>query len=140
LIFQPSQPATGDSTTFTVTVPANGPEGAIDLVIQGKGKVGPAERTVTSAAVPVMVRRPFEVQLSDTALTLTPGQTVALKGKVARQSVFKEAVQFKLDGLPAGVTLAAPPKPLTGEQTEFQIDLKVDAKFATAMPVTLTLT
>jgi hypothetical protein len=140
LVFQPSQPATGESATFTVTVPVNGPEGALGLVIQGKGKVGPAERTVTSAAVTAVVKRPFEVQLSDTALTLTPGQTVALKGKVARQAVFKEAVQLKLDGLPAGVTLAAPPKPLAADQAEFQIDLKVDAKYAATAPVTLTLT
>ena len=57
----------------------------------------------------VVVHRPFEVQLSDAALTLTPGQTATLKGKITRQAVFKEAVQLKLDGLPPGVTLAAPP-------------------------------
>ena len=123
-----------------MTVPLNGPEGVLDVVLQGKAKVGAVERTVTSTAVSVMVRRPFEVQLSDTALTLAPGQTVTLKGKITRQAVFKEAVQVKLDGLPPGVTLAAPPKPLTGEQTEFQIELKVDAKFAATMPATLTLT
>ena len=110
------------------------------MVLQGKAKVGGAERTVTSAAVGLVVHQPFEVQLSDTALTLVPGQTATLKGKLTRQAVFKEAVQLKLDGLPQGVTLAAPPKPLTGEQTEFQIDLKVDAKFAATMPATLTLT
>jgi hypothetical protein len=140
LVFQPSQPATGDSTTCTVTVPINGPEGALDIVLQGKAKVGAAERTVTSKAMRLVVHRPFEVQLSDTALTLTPGQTVTLKGKIARQAVFKEAVQLALAGLPAGVTLAAPPKPLMGDQTEFQIDLKVDAKFIATTPATLNLT
>jgi hypothetical protein len=140
LVIQPSQPGTGENAPFTVTVPANGPEGALDLAIQGKAKVGAVERTVTSAAVLVMIRRPFEAQLSDNALTLMPGQTVSLKGKIIRQAVFKEAVQLALAGLPAGVTLAAPPKPLTGEQAEFQIDLKVDAKFAATTPVTLTLT
>ena len=139
-VFEASQPATGESTTCKVTVPVNGPEGALDVVFQGKAKVGAVEHTVTSVAVPVVVRRPFEVQWSDTALTLTPGQTVMLKGKITRQSVFKEAVQVALAGLPAGVTLAAPPKPLTAEQTEFQIELKVDAKFAATMPATLTLT
>jgi hypothetical protein len=140
LVFQPSQTATADSTTCTVTVPVNGPEGALDVVLQGKAKVGAADRTVTSAAVRVVVHRPFEVHLSDTALTLERGQTATLKGKIVRQAVFKEAVQLKLDGLPTGVTLAAPPKPLMGDQTEFQFDLKVDAKFAATTPVTLTLT
>ena len=120
--------------------PRQRPGGTLDVVLQGKAKVGAAERTVTSAAVRLAVHRPFEVQLSDTALTLTPGQTVTLKGKIVRQTVFKEAVQLKLDGLPPGVTLAAPLKPLTAEQTEFQIDLKVDAKFAAMMPAMLTLT
>jgi hypothetical protein len=140
LVFQPSQPATADSATYTVTVPVTGLEGAFDLVMEGKAKVGAVERTVTSTAVPVVVRRPFEVQLSDTALTLTPGQTVVLKGKIVRQSVFKEPVQLALAGLPPGVTLAAPPKPLTAEQTDFQLELKVDAKFAATTPTTLTLT
>ncbi len=140
LVFQPSQPATADSATCTVTVPVTGPEGALDLVMEGRAKVGTVERTVTSTAVPVVVRRPFEVQLSDTALTLTPGQTVVLKGKIVRQSVFKEPVQLALAGLPPGVTLAAPPKPLTAEQTDFQLELKVDAKFAATMSATLTLT
>jgi hypothetical protein len=56
-----------------------------------------------------------------------------------RQAIFKEAVQIKLEGLPAGVTLAAPPPPVAAGANEFQIDLKVDAKAAPA-PANLTLT
>ena len=38
-----------------------------------------------------------------------------------RQPVFKEAVQLKLDGLPAGVTLAAPPMAVAGDKSDFEI-------------------
>jgi hypothetical protein len=48
-------------------------------------------------------------------------------------------VQLKLDGLPKGVTLAAPLKPVAPEQAEFRIELRADPKTAPA-PSTLTLT
>jgi hypothetical protein len=97
------------------------------------------DRTVEGQAIKVTVRRPFEVQLTDAALTLTPGQTAVLRGKIVRQPVFKEAVQLKLDGLPAGVTLAAPPAAVAGDKSDFEIALKVDAKAATGT-ATLSLT
>jgi len=48
-------------------------------------------------------------------------------------------VQLRLDGLPPGVTLAAPPKPLTPDATDFQFELKVAPKVAPAI-TNLTLT
>jgi len=55
-----------------------------------------------------------------------------LKGRVKREAVFREPIQLKLDGLPQGVTLAAPLKPLPPEQNEFQIELRSDPKTGVA--------
>src|SRR5262249_6250724 len=73
------------------------------------------------------------------ALRVTAGQAVTLKGRLRRHPLFKEPVQVKLDGLPAGVMLAAQPRPVDGAGTEFQVELKVDPK-AAAASVNLTLT
>jgi hypothetical protein len=141
LTFQPATVAAGAGTaSFTVTAAPNAPEGTtFDLLVQGKAKVGNADRVVTGPAVAVTVARPFTVELVTPSVTLAAGQTAALKGRLRRHPLFKEAVQVKLDGLPAGVTLAAPPKPVDGDWAEFQIDLKVDPK-AAAANANLTLT
>jgi hypothetical protein len=102
------------------------------LLVQGKTKINSVDKVVFGPGVTLNVLRPFTVELATPNLTLTPGQTVSLKGKIQRQAVFKEAVQLKLDGLPAGVTLAAPIAPVAANATDFQIDLKVDPKFAVA--------
>jgi hypothetical protein len=73
------------------------------------------------------------VQLAQPLQTLAPGQTVPLVIKLVRQPVFKEAVQFKLDGLPAGVTLAAPLTPLPPDRADMTINLKVAPKLQPAM-------
>ncbi len=141
LTFQPATAAAGaGAASFTVTATAAAPEGkALDLLVQGKSKVGNADKIVIGPALTVTVVRPFTVELLTPSVTLPAGQTVAVKGRLRRHPVFKEAVQVKLDGLPAGVTLAAPPKPVDGDWTEFLIDLKVDPK-ATTASANLTLT
>jgi hypothetical protein len=95
------------------------------------------DRTVTGPAVSLTVLRPFTVELLTPKLVLAPGGTVALKGKLRRQSVCKEAVTLTLARLPAGVTVAAAPRPIAGNQDEFQIDLRADPK---AVPATANLT
>jgi hypothetical protein len=64
---------------------------------------------------------------------------VSLKGRLKRHPLFKEPVQLRLDGLPAGVTLASPPKPVSPEAAEFQLDLRADMK-AAAVTAALKLT
>src|SRR5207249_11213549 len=115
---------------FTVAVPVNAPEGTADFIVQGKAKINNADRVVFGPAVAVHVVRPFTVELLTPSLTFVAGQTVALKGRLQRRPVFKEAVQLRLDGLPAGVSMVAPPRPVAGDWTEFQIDLKVEPKAA----------
>jgi hypothetical protein len=119
--------------------PAGAPEGQVDLLVQGKGKIKGVDRTVTGPAVAVTVRKPFAVELEMPRLTLPAGQTVALKGRLVRQAVFKEPVRLAVAGLPRGVTLAAAPRPVAGDQGDFQIDLRVDPRAVSGM-ANLTLT
>jgi len=139
LTFKPGSAAPeAGKATFTVTAGPRVPEGrAGDLLVQGKAKVTNADRVVTAPAVTVTVVRPFRVELLTPKLTLAPGQTAVLKGRIERRPVFREAVQLKLDGLPKGVTLAGALKPVTPDRTEFQIELRADPK---AAPTTATLT
>jgi hypothetical protein len=118
------------SAALTLTPGPNAPEGPVTVLVQGKTKIANVDRIVTAPALTLTVRPPFTVELATPALTLTPGQTVPLKGKIVRQPVFKEAVTLTLAGLPAGVTLATPLSPVPGTANEFAIDLKVDPKFA----------
>ncbi len=128
---QPATAAAGAaSAAFTLTPGPNAPEGALTLLVEGKTKINNVDKIVFGPAVALTVRPPLTLELQTPTLTLTPGQTVPLKGKVIRQPVFKEAVTLTLAGLPAGVTLAAPLQPIPAAATEFQIDLKVDPKFA----------
>lgn len=128
---QPATAAAGAaSASFTLTPGPNATDGTFSLLLQGKAKVNNVDQIAFGPAVTLNVLRPYTVELATPDLVLTPGQTVSLKGKIVRQAVFKEAVQLKLDGLPAGVTLAAPIAPVAATATDFQIDLKVDSKFA----------
>jgi len=113
-----------------VTPGPQAPLGKLALIVQGKTKLANVDKIVTAPAATINVLAPFTVNLETPALTLTPGQVVSLKGKIVRQAVFKEAVTLRLDGLPAGVTLATPIAPIAAGATDFQIDLKVDPKFA----------
>jgi hypothetical protein len=123
----------------TLTAGAAAPDDQpFEFVVEGKARVGTADRTVTGPAVTVTVRKPFAVEVLTTRLVLRPGETAALEGRLRRHSVFKEPVQIKLDGLPAGVTAAAP-QPVGADRTDFRIELKADAK-APAAAGNLTLT
>jgi hypothetical protein len=130
LTFKPGNAAPeAAQATFLATAGPTLAEGrAGDLLVQGKAKVNNADRLITGPAVQVTVVRPFRVELLTRELTLQPGEKVVLKGRIERRPVFREAVQLKLEGLPKGVTLAAPPAPVAAGATEFQIELRADAK------------
>jgi hypothetical protein len=125
-----SIPAGATNATLTLTVPVTAVEGVLDLVVQGKAKVNNADRTVASSAVPVTVHRPFGVEVLTPDLMLMSGQPAVLRGRLARQPVFKEAVTLKLDGLPRGVTLSKPLVPVAAGTSDFAIELKVAPKAA----------
>jgi hypothetical protein len=119
---------------LTLTAGVNAPEGLLDLAVSGRARVGPADVITTTPAVPVTIRPPFEVKMAATRLDVKPGQQLKWSaGTLVRQAVFKEAVQLTLAGLPAGVVLANPLKPLGGMDKDVAIELKVNPK---AAPIT----
>src|SRR5262249_22490941 len=90
LTFQPATAAAGAaSAAFTVTAPVNAAEGTLDLVVQGKARVGNADRTLVGPAVAVTVVRPFDVALVTPGLEVKPGQSVTLKARLKRNGPFK---------------------------------------------------
>lgn len=140
IVGQPGQPPPGGvafqpvnaavdaaNVNLTLTPTATSPEGILDFAIQGKARINNLDKIVVGQAVMLTVYRPFTVELDSEKLSLPAGQAVLLKGKLLRRPVFKEAVQLKLDGLPAGVTLAAPLKAIPADGNDFQIELKVAA-------------
>jgi hypothetical protein len=134
LTFQPGTAAAGAATAaVTLTAGPGAPDDQpFEFVVEGKAKVAGADRAVTGPAVTATVVRPFAVELLTPRLVLRPGETAVLKGRLRRHPVFKEAVQIKVDGLPAGVTPTAAPQPVAADRDEFQIELKADPKAAVA--------
>lgn len=112
------------------TAPAAMPRGRHEIILQAKAKVGGKDVTVVGPVVGLDILPPFELVLEKMVL-LQPGQPFVLKGTLKRHPDFKEAVQFKVEGLPAGVAVAAA-KPVPGDQGAFQIEFKVDPKAAPA--------
>jgi hypothetical protein len=125
---QPATPAA--EVRLSVTPALNVPAGAVDLAVVGQAQIGPQVVRVAAPAVPVTVKPPFEVRLSE-PLVLKPGQAVKLTGKIVREAVCKEPVRLTLTGLPAGVALT-PPKPVAAGESTFSLELKAPAKLAPA--------
>jgi len=135
--FKASPAGPGNELRFTVSAGPAAVEGRTDLVVLGKARVGAVEPTVALPALPLLVKRAYEVRLASASLELLPGQTVTLRGTIERQAMFKGPVRLVLSGLPAGVALARPLAPVTGN--EFAIELKAAPKPAAGMAkVTLT--
>ncbi len=121
------------NATLVLTPGAAVPEGKMTLILQGKARVKNVDEVVFAQAVPLTVHAPFTVVLESPTLPFSPGSPAVLKGKVQRQPSFKEAVQLRLDGLPAGVVLAKPIGPVAANASDFQIELRVDKKYQTPM-------
>jgi hypothetical protein len=113
-----------------LTAGVTAPEGTLDLAVLGRAQVGAVAVSTSSTAVPLAVRRPFEAALSVAKVELRPGQQAKLLGKLARQGVCKEPVRLTVSGLPAGVTLASPLKPVAAGESQFAVELKADPKAA----------
>jgi len=112
---------------LVLSAPTTMPDGRThDFFLQAKAKVAGKDATIVGPAFRVTILRPFEIVVDEKHL-LTPGQPYVLKGTLKRQPGFRDPVQLKLDALPPGVS-AAPIKPIPGDQTTFQFELKVDAK------------
>ena len=72
--------------------------------------------------IAVEVVRPATLELAAKEITLTPGATAELRGKVSRVAPFAQEVVVKLEGLPAGVK--AEPVRVAADVAEFTLTLK----------------
>ena len=77
----------------------------------------------------------FALSLAVDATNIERGKTGNVKVSLDRGPGFKEAVVLDVEGLPPGVTLAAP-EVIAANQTEAQLQFKVEANaFITAVPI-----
>jgi hypothetical protein len=123
-------PAKANEGGAIVNAAVEAPLGPSIIALTAKGSIVGKEKILAAPAVTLEVVRPAAVELAAPSTEVKAGQTVEVKGKVARKGPFKEPVTVKLDGLPAGVkaepaTVTVPP-----DQTEFTLKLVADAKAA----------
>lgn len=135
LTYQPT-PVAADKNdgVFNITIPlaVAAPEGSFSFAIQGRATINNVPTVAIGPAITVSVLRPFVVQGPET-IALTPGQMATLKFTIKRNGPFKDAINVNLTGLPQGVTLAEPLKPVPGDKNELVVNLKVDSKVAAPM-------
>ena len=60
--------------------------------------------SIAAALIEVEVVRPATLELAEKEVTLTPGSTATLSGKVTRAAPFDGEIDIKLDKLPDGIT------------------------------------
>jgi hypothetical protein len=107
------------------------PLGPTILALTAKGTIAGKEKTLAVPAVTVEVVRPAAVELLAPSTEVKAGETIEVKGKVARKGPFKEPVTVKVDGLLAG--LKADPVIVAPDQTDFTLKVVADPKAAAAM-------
>jgi hypothetical protein len=93
----------------------------------------PPPPPVAAVMIPIEVVRPVRLELTDNDVTLEPGATVELRGKLSRAAPFAEVVEVSLDGLPAGVQAERVKVP--ADATDFTITLKAAANATPAAQV-----
>ena len=96
------------------------PLGRTSVVLTAKGKVGGRERTLALPAVIVDVVRPASASVN-APVTLKPGETFELRGRVERKAPFAGPVTVRLEGLPTG--LSADPGVVPPERSDFTLKL-----------------
>jgi len=75
-----------------------------NLVLLGEVETSNGAQTIYSRPVTVEVVQGYKIELPVTQITLQPGHTVELAGKVVREPSFNEPVTIKADSLPDKIT------------------------------------
>ncbi len=90
-----------------------------NLVLLGEVETGNGAQTIYSRPLTVEVVQGYRIELPMTEITLQPGHTVEVAGKVVREPSFNEPVAIKADSLPDKVT-SQPVEVLAGKE-EFRM-------------------
>ena len=98
-----------------------------DIVLSGQIEVGGRKQVIYSPAITFEVVLGYGVDLP-TELSLQPGASVQLAGKVTREPGFDSPINVKLEGLPAGVSCAA--ADVTSASDEFELSCSAEADVA----------
>lgn len=104
--------------------------GTMSIALLAKGKFAAGEQTIAAPEITLNVVRPVVLELSASGIEVKAGETVELKGTIARKGTCKEEVTIKLNKLPAG--LKAEPVKVPADQSEFTVKVESDAKAAAA--------
>jgi hypothetical protein len=123
-------PAKAAGGSVAVATALEAPLGLMTIALQAKGKFGAAEETIAVPAVTLNLVRPADITLSTTSVSLKPGSSAEVKGKVVRRGGFKEPVTVRLSGLPAG--LKADPVTVPPAAPDFTLKIQADAKAVAA--------
>lgn len=100
------------------------PLGEHTIGLTAKGKLAGEDRVVDAPLVKLNVVAPIVMEGVAKELTVKPGQTVELKGKLNRKPSAKPEVTVTLDTLPAG--LKAEPVKVAGDKAEFTLKIVAD--------------
>lgn len=111
------------------------PVGEHSIGLTAKGKLAGEDRVVDAPLVKLAVVAPIVLEGVTKELSIKPGQTVELKGKLNRKPSAKTEVTLTIDTLPAG--LKAEPVKVAGDKAEFTLKIVADkaAKAATGNAV-----
>jgi hypothetical protein len=90
-----------------------------NLVLLGEVESGNGAQTIYSRPLTVEVVQGYRIELPMTEITLQPGHTVEVAGKVVREPSFNEPVAIKADSLPDKIT-SQPVEVLAGKE-EFRM-------------------
>src|SRR5499427_2514776 len=110
--FSPN-PATGTSSTLTVTTNSTTPTGSFALTVTGVS--GSLTRTASGTLVVTPPAQPdFTLSVSPTSRTVAAGTSTTYTVTITRTGGFAGAVTLSLTGLPAGAAASFSPNPASG--------------------------
>lgn len=117
--------------TITVNAGPEVPLGVMTVALTAKGKLKDEDRTLIVPAITLNIVRPLTLEVAVPSIDIKQGETVEVKGKIARKGTYKEPVTIKIDGLPAGTK--AEPVTLKPEESEFTLKIVAEEAAAPGM-------
>jgi hypothetical protein len=106
--------------TFHILTTYATPPATFDLVMDAARITGmKSERLITAPAVTVEIVPGYGLKLMSEKLAVRPGETIEIKGKIAREPGFDAVVKLQVEDLPQQVT--SPELVIPADQTSFSL-------------------
>jgi len=110
---------------LSMRIVERGPLQKFNLVLTGEVETSSGLQTIYSRPLTVEVVQGYKIEIPATDITLQPGRTTELAGKVMREPTFNEPVTIKADFLPDRV--ASQPIEVPGDKDEFRLVFQAEA-------------